>query len=342
MPGGRALVAMSGGVDSSVSVAILKEKGYDVTGVTLLLRAGGSSAVTYASRVARYAGIQHEVLDLTTVFEDSVVAHFRQDYLAGRTPNPCVPCNRFIKFGALLDYAAAKGFEYLATGHYASVACADGRYSLLRGLDPLKDQSYFLYTLGQRQLGRILFPLGELTKTQVRAVADSYGLTGFVRPDESQDICFIPPEGYPAVVYSREEPRPGDIVDSSGRVLGTHKGLAYYTIGQRHGLGVAGPQPLYVLRLDAAQNRVVASSQAELYRAELTASEVTWVAGSPPSDQEGITAKVRYKSPEVAAEITILHNTVQVAFAEPQWGLAPGQSVVFYRGDEVLGGGVIN
>ncbi len=337
----RVLVAMSGGVDSSVTAALLQRQGHQVEGITLNLQPGESSSAVYAAQVARALGIPHRILDVTTAFNENIIAYFREEYLAGRTPNPCVRCNRLIKFGALLDYARGQGFDYLATGHYARVACEEKFCRLLRGLDVTKDQSYFLYTLGQNQLQSVLFPLGELTKKEVRKIAAGFGIAEHVRPDESQDICFIPLGGHGLLVYGTEEPASGETTDESGRVLGRHKGLAFYTIGQRHGLGLSSPQPLYVLKLDAARNRVIVGPHGALYRSGLTAGDIVWTSGSPPDDLTGITAKVRYRSPEVAVNITILHNVVEVNFARPQWAVAPGQSIVFYRGNEVLGGGII-
>jgi tRNA-specific 2-thiouridylase len=305
------------------------------------LKPGASSAEDYAVQVSRHLGIPHRVLELSSDFEENIASIFRREYLAGRTPNPCVRCNRLIKFGALLDFTLSEGFDFLATGHYARADCRQGSCRLLRGRDAEKDQTYFLYSLNQAQLRRVLLPLGELAKLEVRKMAAGFGLADLVRPDESQDICFIPPEGYGALVYGQEKPPPGEIVDEWGKVLGAHKGLAYYTIGQRQGLGVSSPQPLYVIKLDATLNRVVIGLHDALYRLELSAGEVAWVAGCPPQELSGITAKVRYRSPEVAVNIGILHNVLNVVFAQPQWGIAPGQSIVFYRGDEVLGGGII-
>jgi tRNA-specific 2-thiouridylase len=233
-----------------------------------------------------------------------------------------------------------EGFDYLATGHYAIITNQNGVYALRRGADQAKDQSYFLYILNQHRLKRLLFPLGEMTKTGVKKLAAAYGIDRLVRPDESQDICFVPGGNYAALIY-KEQAQPGDIVDATGHVLGRHRGLGHYTIGQRRGLEIASAEPLYVTRLDAERNRVVVGPRRALCRRGLLAGDVNWVSGQPPSELNGISARIRYRSPEVAASIIILHNTVQVDFASPQWGVAPGQSVVFYRGQEVLGGGII-
>ncbi len=340
MAPGRVLVAMSGGVDSSLAAAMLQEQGYDVSGITHKLQPGDSSNAERAAQLAGHLKIPHHVLDLNNDFANSVITPFRQDYLAGRTPNPCVRCNYYIKFGALLEYALKNGFSFLATGHYARLEESPQGWRLFKGADKIKDQSYFLYMLNQRQLQHALFPLGKLTKSRVKEMAISRGLAGLVRPDESQDICFIPDGDYATFVYGNQKPQPGDIVDASGRVLGKHRGLAYYTTGQRKGLEISSSEPLYVISLDAVRNRVVVGPREALYRAELTAAGVNWICGQP-EDTAGITARVRYRSPEVATSLSLRHNTVHASFATPQWGIAPGQSVVFYRGDEALGGGII-
>lgn len=341
MPGKRVVVAMSGGVDSSVTAGLLTEQGYEVSGITLELQLNHAEAIEHASSVAEHLGISHQALDLSQVFGQKIIEPFCREYAQGITPNPCVKCNRYIKFGVLLDLALASGADFLATGHYVRVKAENQGYRLLKGIDSQKDQSYFLYTLTQAQLGHVLFPLGERNKSEVRQEAKRLGIAHLVRQEESQDICFIPGGDYGEFIARYETPRPGNIVDGQGRVLGRHKGLAHYTVGQRQGLGLATDKRLYVQRLDAATNRVVVGDRDSLYSPGLVASELAWVSGVPPADWQGVTAKVRYKTPEVAVRVHFVDNRAEVRFAEPQWAIAPGQSIVFYKGDEVLGGGII-
>ncbi|MCL2149912.1 MAG: tRNA 2-thiouridine(34) synthase MnmA [Dehalococcoidia bacterium] len=341
MSTGCIFVAMSGGVDSSVAAAILKAQGHDVRGITCMLFPGQTDSVSYAQAVARFLHIPHEVLDLTAPFAQHVTEPFCHAYHTGFTPNPCIDCNRHIKFGALWDYARMQGAARLATGHYARIVRTEA-YQLLKAVDQAKDQSYFLYTLTQPQLEAALFPLGEMTKAMVRQTAVSLGLTKFIRQEESQDICFIPNGNYASFVTGYLQARPGQIVDTDGRVLGKHCGLVGYTIGQRKGLGSLAEVPLYVVKLDALRNQIVVGPKEALYRTELTARDLCWISGQPPSCLAGITARVRLKSPEAVTYIAVSPDTLQVKFSTPQWAVTPGQSIVFYRGDEVLGGGIID
>jgi len=336
----RVFVAMSGGVDSSVAAALLKDQGYDVCGITCTLFPEQRDVAPYAQEVARRLNIPHEILDLSDIFARCVTIPFCHDYCTGHTPNPCVSCNRDIKFGAMLDYARARSAHFFATGHYARIGHSKDK-KLLRAVDKTKDQSYFLYILTQSQLTSIIFPLGEILKSEVIQMADQFGLTGAIRKEESQDLCFIPNGNYVSYVTRSQEAPAGEIADIDGRVIGQHQGLAYYTIGQRKGLGITTPTPLYVIKLDVTHNQVVVGPQDALYRRYLTAKGLSWVAGVPPTDLSGITARVRYKSPEANTNITLSSNTLGVEFLTPQWGIAPGQSIVFYRGEEVLGGGII-
>ncbi len=352
---------MSGGVDSSVAAALLLEEGYQVIGVTMQLwpeldtleeaRRGGCcslEAVGDARRVAEHLGIPHYVLNLREAFDEAVVRHFVAEYAAGRTPNPCIACNRWIKFTVLLERAAAMEADFLATGHYARVRRdeARGRYLLARGRDRRKDQSYVLYGLTQEQMRRLLLPLGDRTKDEVRSLARRYGLPVAAKP-ESQEICFVE-EHYGNLVASRAggAVRPGPIVDRQGRVLGTHRGLAYYTVGQRRGLGLGGREPLYVQALDPRRNALVVGPAREAWSRAAVVGDVNLIAWEGPELEGPAGARadvqVRYRSP--AAPATVRRGpagTVRVFFDEPQWAVTPGQAAVFYVGDLVAGGGTI-
>jgi len=332
----RIAVAMSGGVDSAVAAALLKEQGYDVFGVTLLLVPGsGEEDAASTAKIAQRLGIPHHIIDLRHLFQEKIIAPFCTEYRRGRTPNPCVACNYYVKFGALLAEA-----ENIATGHYARIKSDAAGYRLLKGVDSSKDQSYFLYRLGQEQLCRLLLPLGGLKKNRVKQIAENLGLAEIIKP-ESQDICFIPGGDYRTFIAEHIPSPPGDIIDSEGNILGKHRGLAHYTVGQRQGLGLSSTQPLYVIRLDAAENRLIVGRQQQLFASRLRVNNLNWVAGKAPKDMDGITAKVRYKSPEAAVRLEIDGDSAEAVFAQPQRAIAPGQSIVFYHGDEVLGGGII-
>jgi tRNA-specific 2-thiouridylase len=358
------VVALSGGVDSSTAAALLVERGYTVIGVMMRLwseplvslaapprgekwsgtnRCCAPESVDDARAVCATLGIPFYLLNYEAEFKARVVDEFIAGYTRGITPNPCLQCNRALKFGVLLDKARALGAAYLATGHYARVRARDGAFELLRGVDAQKDQSYALCLLTQAQLARVLFPLGEFTKDETRALARRFDLR-VADKAESQDLCFVADGDYRNFLR-RHVPDalvPGDIVDTRGNVLGRHTGLANYTIGQRKGLGIAVGEPLFVLALDAARHRVIVGRADELGKRELIADGVNWIAGEPPREELRVTAKIRYRANEVPARVIPLAATrARVLFDEPLRDITPGQAVVFYAGQVCLGGGVI-
>ena len=334
-------VAMSGGVDSSVTAAILKQQRYRVIGVSMLLNPeADDDAMQDAHQIAQRLDIPHHTLDFRQFFKQKVITPFCDEYGRGRTPNPCVVCNHYVKLGALLEEARRLGADYMATGHYARIESCDDNYCLLKGTDHNKDQSYFLYTLKQQQLRQLLLPLGGLHKSQVKKMAGELGLYDIIK-GESQDICFIPKNNHHSFISERIPSSPGDIVDVNGRVLGKHNGLIHYTVGQRQGLGLSADNRLYVIRIDAAGNRLVVGKQQQLETSCLSTGKLSWISGEAPRDTAGITAKIRYKAPESGVELCITDSKAGVSFASPQQAVAPGQSIVFYRGEVVLGGGVI-
>ena len=349
----RVFAAMSGGVDSAAAALLLLQAGYEVTGVTLRLHdfrnrpglCGSGDDIATARPVAAFLGIPHQVLDLRELFRARVMDRFAAEYAGGRTPNPCIDCNREIKFGALLDWALDQGADAIATGHYARLRQDDsGRWQLLRGADRRKDQTYFLYQLTQRQLAHLRLPVGDYEKPALRALAESHGLINAQKAD-SQDICFVPDGDYGAFLrcHGGVEMSPGDFVDAEGQVLGRHKGLPCYTIGQRKGLGVGGAEGrLYVLGKDPERNTVILGADSRLYSQELTAERVNWLSIPEPSGPLPVTAKTRYSQREASATVEPLPGgRIHMVFQEPQRAITPGQAVVFYSGDLVLGGGTI-
>jgi len=333
---------MSGGVDSSVAAALLKKAGCEVSGIHMRLWPDSDpSAKSDLECTCRLLDIPFSQLDLEEEFKRLVVDYFCGEYSLGRTPNPCIACNRQLKFGLLLEKVREMGADYLATGHYVRVEPPVDGYRLLKAVDITKDQSYFLYTLGQEQLKRLLFPLGGMSKNEVRKAATELGLPTSSRRD-SQDVCFIPDNDYRAFIAEHVSLKEGEIVDINEKVLGKHDGLARYTVGQRQGLGLDSAEPLYVLKLDAADNRLVVGSREQALHNTLTASRISWVSGRAPEEPLKVAARVRYKAPDSAAELRPINGGAELHFLKPQWAIAPGQSVVFYQGDAVLGGGVID
>jgi tRNA-uridine 2-sulfurtransferase len=352
------VAAMSGGVDSSVAAALLLEQGYRVVGVTMDLWPRKSmveadtrhnvccslESVDDARRVADRLGIPHYTLNFRDVFHREVVRNFLEEYARGRTPNPCIRCNRFVKFEALLAKALSLGAGYVATGHYARIArSTDGRYLLKRALHAGKDQSYALFSLTQQQLAHTLFPLGELEKLETRRIAAELGLATAEKP-ESQELCFVPDGDYLGYI-SHELPStamPGPIRNLRGEVVGTHPGIAFFTVGQRKGLGIAASKPMYVVELVPDQNTVVVGEKEELYSRGLSAVDANWIGVEALAGEMRVTAKIRYRSEDVPATVRVVADgSVRIDFDEPQRAVSPGQAVVLYEGDTVVGGATI-
>lgn len=354
----KVVVGMSGGVDSAMAAALLQEKGYDVIGVTLQMwepsgiesegRSCSNSAIEDAGRVAINLGIPHHVINFCSYFQETVVDYFAQSYLAGETPNPCLACNKHIKFGKMLDKARGLGAEYIATGHYARVLqdSDSKRFLLSKGADTKKDQTYFLYMLTQEQLAHTLFPLGDYRKEEVRKMANERGLGVGERPD-SQEICFIPNNDYASFVLERSGKlvQPGNFVDLKGNILGAHRGIIHYTVGQRKGLGGTFGKPMYVVGLNPESNEVVLGDNSDLFTDTLWATNLNWISIPYLKEPLRVEAKIRYTS--ITSPATIYPEEmgagqgVMARFNDPQRAVTPGQAVVFYQGDLVVGGGII-
>lgn len=337
---------MSGGVDSSVAAFLLKDGGYDITGVTMCFGTGsggesrccGTDAIVDARLVCDKLQVAHYVFDFSEEIEEKIIDKFIVEYSRGRTPNPCIDCNRYLKFGSLLEKASALGFDYIATGHYAKIEREKDSLFLKKPQDKAKDQTYFLYAMPYESLGKVLFPLAALTKDEVRDMAKKVGLP-VAEKRESQDLCFVGREDYPAFVSRRMTGiRPGPIVDRDGKKLGTHKGIAYYTIGQRTGLGIANPVPLYVLSIDPARNLVVVGEKAALYAKGLVAGDLNVLVKDWPGE---VWAKIRYRRNAARCDISFKGDKLLALFREEEEAITPGQAAVFYHHDSVLGGGVI-
>jgi len=362
---------MSGGVDSSATAALLLEQGYEVVGITLKLwpqdcvnraedKCCGPQAVSDARSVCHKLGIPYYLIDEAERFQTKVIQYFANEYKAGRTPNPCVMCNQNLKFGRLIDRADQLGAEFIATGHFARIErpltparspsdgervakSGEGRYLLKRGRDLRKDQSYFLFSLRQDQLARAMFPLGEKTKSDTREVARQCNLKTADK-EESMEICFVPDNDYGKFLQQAKlaQKHCGEIVDEQGRVLGYHDGVEFYTVGQRRGLGISSAQPLYVIELDAANNRVVVGDETALARDEFTVDRCNWILFASPPPRLEVTAKIRYNHPGTAATVMPLGNDkAKVKLHAPARAITPGQAAVFYQDDVVIGGGWI-
>ena len=342
--GRKVMIAMSGGVDSSVTAWLLRRQGYECVGVTMRQREE-TADIQDAADVARRLGIPHAVADLRREFAERVMRPFVRSYERGDTPNPCVTCNRYLKFGALLQIARDMGADYIATGHYARICWtpAASRWAVRKGLEAARDQSYVLACLTQAQLSRTLFPLGRLTKAETRQIAAEQGFLNAHKHD-SQDICFIPDGDYPGFLehFTGKTYPPGDILDTDGHVIGAHRGAVRYTLGQRKGLGVSAPQPLYVCGKSMSDNTVTLGTNESLFRRELVSDDWVWGAIPPPDAPFRACAKIRYHHTEAPADVSPSPDgTVTVRFDAPQRAITTGQAVVLYQNDTVLGGGTI-
>ncbi len=354
----KIVVGLSGGVDSSAAAAILHHQGYEVVGLTLWLMKGKgqccSEGMVDAAKICEDLGVPHHIVDSREVFQASIVDYLVDGYSAGITPLPCSQCNKTVKFGPMLKFAREElGIDKIATGHYARIThdTDTGRYQLLRAIDPAKDQSYFLYDLTQDLLAGTEFPLGEITKTETRRIAAEFGLTTADKP-ESQDLCLVESNGSMRAFLDKYiAPHKGDIVDKSGQVLGQHDGVHHYTIGQRKGLGIAAPEPLYVIELDAPGNRVIVGDRQLAVESECTVQKVNWVSVAAPTAPIRACVQIRYRSQPVPATIIPVESSpaeskpsgtrVKLIFDEPQLSITPGQAAVWYDGDVLLGGGII-
>ncbi len=352
----RVAVGLSGGVDSAVTAHILKEKGFDVCGITMSIWDGGITIddltkkgcygpnkdkdIEDARKISEFLNIPFKVIDMKKEFQEHVVSYFKKEYLAGRTPNPCVVCNRFLKFGAFLEKALSEGFDFdfFATGHYAKIVEENGEFFIKKAVYESKDQTYFLQGIKRELLKKILFPLGEMTKPQVREIARKIGLEVAERP-ESQD--FIAGGDY-SPLFANDNIKAGDIVDETGKVLGRHKGIIHYTVGQRKGLGISSEKPLYVLKIDPEKNRVVVTDKENLFSDTLTAASFNPLVKFENINEFRALAKIRQKHKEAPATISFIDpNTLNIVFDEPQLSITPGQAVAIYDGDKLLGGGII-
>lgn len=351
----RVLIGMSGGIDSTVAAILLLEQGYELVGATFRTfdvntcqnkekGCCSEDSITEAQKMAARLGFEHHILDFRNTFRKHVIDNFVQEYACGRTPNPCVMCNSHIKWGNLMEAANQFGCDYIATGHYAQIVNYRGHFYLKNAVDTQKDQTYFLWMLTEENLRKTIFPLGGLTKTEVRQIALEHGFEKLSKKAESQDICFIPNNDYHSFLQQQGvQVQPGEYIDADGKVLGMHQGYCYYTIGQRKGLGIALGSPKFVTKIDAIHNRVTLGEREDLLTCEATVEQVrlrdtAWLRNSPE-----VEARIRYKSPAVHAVInhSLSNSELTIHFTSPVWGVTPGQSLVLYKDGLVIGGGII-
>ncbi|MFH1354693.1 MAG: tRNA 2-thiouridine(34) synthase MnmA [Candidatus Omnitrophota bacterium] len=336
----QVLVAMSGGVDSSMAAYLLKKEGYQVSGITMDFK--GFRNLAHSRKIAKNLGITQYVIDIQGELEKKVISDFCAEYVKGKTPNPCVRCNQYIKFGYLLREAKRLKMDFMATGHYARIVKRGDSLLLQKGKDPLKEQSYFLYRLSQHQLKNSLFPLGNYTKQGIIALAKEIRLPCLDIPS-SQEICFLKDKGYKQFIkkWIINKIKPGAIVDKEGRILGRHKGVAFYTVGQREGLGIAAGHPLYVIRINARKNQLIIGSRVEAFKKEFLVNKLHFLV-KPIKKKIALKVRIRYNHKEEPAEVSLHNSKLKVKFKEPQFAITPGQSAVFYDQDSVIGGGIID
>ncbi len=343
----KVLLGMSGGIDSSVAAYLLQQDGYEVVGATLKMFKDSNCSTaqinTDAKKVSDFLNIEYHTFDVQKDFNKYVIEYFISEYESGRTPNPCVICNRYVKFEGLLEKANQLGIDYISTGHYASVEGRDGRYLLKKGVDSKKDQSYFLYNLNQEQLSRVIFPLGKYSKEEVKEIAKKVNLPTKSKA-ESQEICFIKDNDYKKYISQESNTvlPEGEFVDTQGNILGYHRGILNYTIGQRRDLGISTGEPMYVLSIDADSNQIVLGSNNELFSKELTVKNLNWIIFDTLKESMEVKSKIRYGATEADSVIhPIEEGKVEVIFSQPQRAITRGQAIVFYKNNLVVGGGII-